>query len=208
MADDQPASPGAPFIPPDADTPPVPPATWRVFGTEVVLPPVARAGHLEHGRLDRPDRDPRDRGAGVEQLRRGGQPRDAHPGAPGLPARHRRRRDHRPLRPAQGHGALRRRPGRAPRDAPVRRREHPRPGAHLARARAHDAPLGPGAGRDRAALRARGAAGVGELAVARRVVRDVPDRLHPLLAARRHRDGARVDSTSSRRSRSIRKRSR
>jgi len=34
MADDQPASPGAPFIPPDADTPPVPPAMWRVFGTK------------------------------------------------------------------------------------------------------------------------------------------------------------------------------
>jgi dTMP kinase len=34
MADDQPASSGAPFIPPDAETPPVPPAPWRVFGTK------------------------------------------------------------------------------------------------------------------------------------------------------------------------------
>ncbi|MET0628315.1 MAG: MFS transporter [Acidimicrobiia bacterium] len=34
MADDQPASPGAPFIPPDADTAPIPPAPWRVFGTQ------------------------------------------------------------------------------------------------------------------------------------------------------------------------------
>ena len=34
MADDQPASPGAPFIPPDAETSPVPPAMWRVFGTQ------------------------------------------------------------------------------------------------------------------------------------------------------------------------------
>ena len=34
MADDQSAGPGAPFIPPDADTPPVPSAMWRVFGTQ------------------------------------------------------------------------------------------------------------------------------------------------------------------------------
>lgn len=34
MAEEQPPSPGAPFIPPDADTPPVPPAPWRVFGTQ------------------------------------------------------------------------------------------------------------------------------------------------------------------------------
>jgi dTMP kinase len=34
MADEQPASSGAPFIPPDAETPPMPPAPWRVFGTQ------------------------------------------------------------------------------------------------------------------------------------------------------------------------------
>jgi dTMP kinase len=34
MADEEPASPGAPFIPPDVDTPPVPPSPWRVFGTQ------------------------------------------------------------------------------------------------------------------------------------------------------------------------------
>ncbi|MFI5047386.1 MAG: MFS transporter [Acidimicrobiia bacterium] len=34
MDDDQPASPGAPFIPSDPDAPPVPSAMWRVFGTQ------------------------------------------------------------------------------------------------------------------------------------------------------------------------------
>ena len=44
---------------------------------------------------------------------------------PGLPARHRRRRDHRPLRPAQGDGAVRHRPGEPAPAAAVRRTAWP-----------------------------------------------------------------------------------
>jgi dTMP kinase len=34
MPEEQPTAPGAPFIPRDADTPPIPPAPWRLFGTQ------------------------------------------------------------------------------------------------------------------------------------------------------------------------------
>jgi dTMP kinase len=34
MPEDEPAAPGAPFIPRDVDTPPIPPAPWRVFGSQ------------------------------------------------------------------------------------------------------------------------------------------------------------------------------
>ena len=60
----------------------------------------------------------------------------------------------------------------------------------LARARDPHAAVGPGAGRDRPEHRRRRAAVVGELAVARRELRHVPDRVDHLLAARRRRHGA------------------
>jgi dTMP kinase len=34
MPEDEPEAPGAPFIPRDVDTPPIPPAPWRVFGSQ------------------------------------------------------------------------------------------------------------------------------------------------------------------------------
>ena len=90
---------------------------------------------------------------------------------------------------------------------PVRRQPR-RPAAGLARARDPDPPVGAGEGRVGAEPRARGAAGVGELAVARRELRHVPDRVDHLLVARRVRDACSATSTSSPRSRSTRKRSR
>ena len=127
---------------------------------------------------------------GVRQLRRRSEPGDGHPGAARLPARHRRRRDHRPLRPTHGDGAVRRRPGRAPRDAAVRR-EPEWPAARVARPRDPHVDVGSGPGCVGAEPGARGAVVVGQLAVARRVVRHVPDRVDPLLAPRGGRDDPR-----------------
>ena len=156
----------------------------------VVLPAVARAGDLEPRRLDRAHRDPRDRGTRLRQLGCRGEPRDGDACAARVPPRHRRRRDHRPVRPAQGDGAVRHR-SRQPALPAAVRGEPPRVGAGLARPRADDAALGPGAGGDGSALREGGAARIGELAVARRVVRHVPDRVDHLLVARRPRHRAR-----------------
>ena len=82
-----------------------------------VLPALVGAVRLQPRGLDRTHRHPRHRGAGVRQLGRRRQPGDDDPRAAGLPARHRRRRDHRPVRPAQGDGALRHRARQPPRDA-------------------------------------------------------------------------------------------
>ena len=90
--------------------------------------------------------------------------------------------------------AVRREPGRSP------------PG--LARPRDAHAPVGSGAGRVGAQPGARGAAVVGELALARRELRHVPDRVDHLLVARRGWRRCSAISTSSPRSRSTRKRSR
>ena len=77
---------------------------------------------LEPRRLGRALRDPRHRRAAVRQLGRRGQPRHGRARCcPGFFLAHRRRRHHRPLRPAQGHGALRHRPRRPALHAPVRR---------------------------------------------------------------------------------------
>ena len=113
MTEEQPAQREAPFIPSDARRAAGPAAPWRVFGTQGVLPALDRAGRLEPRRLDRAHRHPRHRRARVRQLGRRGEPGDDDPRAAGVLPRHRRRRDHRPLRPAQGDGAVRRRPGRA-----------------------------------------------------------------------------------------------
>ena len=153
-----------------------------------LLPALDRGGRLEPRRLDRPHRDPRHRRAGVRQLGCRGQLGHDDPRAAGLPPRHRRRRHHRPLRPPQGHGAVRHRSGEPPRAPPVRRQ--PRwVAADLVGARDPHAPLGSGAGGHGAEHRRRGVPVVGELALTRRQLRHVPDRRDHLLAARgcRHR---------------------
>ena len=95
----------------------MPDAPWRVFGTKAFFRLWLAQCRLEPRRLDRAHRHPRHRGAGVRQLGRRGQPGDDDPRAAGLPARHRRRRHHRPLRPPQGDGAVRHRARQPPRAA-------------------------------------------------------------------------------------------
>ena len=103
----------APFIPPSSEEHSIPPAPWRLFGTrpffKLWLAQVFSSlgdwvGFFAILAADRP---------GLERLRGRVQPRDRGAHGPGLLPRHARRRDRRPVRPAQGDGLLRPRPRRA-----------------------------------------------------------------------------------------------
>ena len=102
------ADPQAPFIPRDPTRRRSRPALAGLRHP-LVLPALARAGRLEHRRLDRPHRDPRHRRPGLRQLRRRGQPRDDRAGRARLLPRHARRRAHRPVRPPHGDDRVRHR---------------------------------------------------------------------------------------------------
>ena len=147
-----------------------------------------------------------DRRAGLRRLGGRVQPRHAGAHGAGLLPRHARRRDRRPLRPAQGDGVLRPR-ARVPCSSRCRSSRTSAAAVRLVRHRDPHAAVGAGEGRVGAALRARREARVGELAVARRVVRHVPARVDHLLGARRLARGS-GRSTSSPRSRSTRRCSR
>ena len=189
-AEQQPAAPSAPFIPRDADTPPMPPAPWRLFGSQSffrlwLAQVVSSLGDWIGliAILSIAARVSNNSGAAVSLVMVTRVVPGFFLGTVGGVIID--RFDRRKVMVACD-------VGRSGLLDPAAVRGEP-PGARddLARARGAHAPLGSGAGRDRPEPRRRRATLGCELTLARRVVRDVPDRVDHLLVARRARDRAR-----------------